>query len=234
MSKFIDLTGMVFGRLTVIKRVENSKRGESRWLCRCSCGNYKEVQGNNLKSKQVQSCGCIRKEVSSLKNKLHGMTKSRIYRIYQHMKDRCYRVTDKRYQRYGGRGIKICDEWLNSFVEFYNWSIQNGYKENLTIDRIDNNGNYEPKNCRWITHKEQNRNYSRNVLLTYRGETKCIIEWSEELGIKYQTLKYRIKRGFCVEDIMSQNKLNRHSTNQRAIDVKKSLEQGEVVLWRSK
>ena len=209
MTKFIDLTGKIFGRLTVIKRVENSKSGEARWLCLCSCGNYKEVQANNLKSGQVQSCGCFRREVSSLGNKSHGMTKSRIYRIYQHMKDRCYRVTDKKYQRYGGRGIKICDEWLDDFMKFYNWSIQNGYKENLTIDRIDNDGNYEPQNCRWTTRKEQNRNYSRNILLTYKGETKCMIEWGEKLGIKYNTLRNLIKKGFSIEDIMSQNKLNR-------------------------
>ena len=207
MTRFIDLTGKVFGRLTVIKRIENSQGGNARWLCRCSCGNLKEVQGTNLKTKQIQSCGCLRKEISSNKNKKHELSKSRLYRIYHHMKDRCYRKTDKRYKRYGGRGIKICNEWLEDFMNFYNWSMANGYQEDLTIDRIDNNGNYEPSNCRWITMKEQCKNYSRNVVLTYKNETHCMKEWSEILNIKYETIKYRIKKGYSIEKILFVGKL---------------------------
>ena len=129
---------------------------------------------------------------------LHGQRHTKLYGIWCAMKRRCYNVNDKRYSRYGGRGIIVCDSWLN-FEPFYNWSLANGYKEGLSIDRISNNGNYEPSNCRWVTKKEQNRNYSRNHTFVIEGEEMCIIEIAEKYNIPYARLMARIKRGMNIE-----------------------------------
>ena len=116
----------------------------------------------------------------------------RLYSIYHNMKNRCYYKKSNRYCLYGGKGIQVCDEWYNSYKAFKKWAYDNGYNSNLTIDRIDNNGNYEPNNCRWVNYKEQSRNYSRNVIITYKGESKPLCDWAEKLGIKYGTLYRRL------------------------------------------
>lgn len=120
--------------------------------------------------------------------------KTRIYSIYKGMKDRCRYKTNDNYERYGGRGIRVCEEWLADYMNFYNWAINNGYKEGLTLDRIDSNKNYEPDNCRWATYKEQANNTRRNNFITYNGETHTLTEWAEKLGIKRSTLTTRIHR----------------------------------------
>lgn len=117
------------------------------------------------------------------------------------MKSRCLNSNDKRYERYGGRGIKICDDWKNDFEMFYRWAITNGYKENLTIDRIDTNGNYEPSNCRWITTYQQNRNYSKNHNITYNGITKCVSDWADYFNINRTTVLYRLKVGKPLDEV---------------------------------
>lgn len=123
----------------------------------------------------------------------HGLTGTRIYRIWSNMKRRCFNPNAEHYNRYGGRGITVCDEWKNDFMSFYNWSMENGYQEDLTIDRIDNDGNYEPLNCRWATNKEQENNRgSFNINVTYKGKTQTLMQWSEEIGIPFPTLRYRI------------------------------------------
>lgn len=126
-------------------------------------------------------------------NYKHGLTKSRIHNTWNHMKDRCYNSKSQNYARYGNRGITICEEWRNDFMSFYEWAMANGYQDNLTIDRIDNDGNYEPSNCRWITLKEQNFNYSKNRLITHRGKTQTLTEWANEIGISTATLFARLK-----------------------------------------
>lgn len=137
---------MKFGRLTAIKKVGtkgNGKGSKSIWLCRCDCGNEKEILRNSLVSGTTKSCGCLEKEVKATMHLKHGMAKSRLWNIWTGMRDRCSRSNNKDYQRYGGRGIRVCPEWDSDFRNFYDWSMGNGYSDELTIDRIDNDGNYE-------------------------------------------------------------------------------------------
>lgn len=129
----------------------------------------------------------------------HGKSSTRLYDIWRGMKERCYRPKHLRFDKYGGRGISICDEWRNSFEVFEMWAINNGYDESLTIERIDVNGNYEPNNCRWATNKEQQNNKQNNRRITWNDETKTLAEWSEIVGIKKTTLKERLNAGWDVE-----------------------------------
>lgn len=124
----------------------------------------------------------------------HGDTGTRLHRIWQNMKARCYRKSAREYENYGGRGITVCEEWRSNYEKFKEWAINNGYADNLTIDRINVNGNYEPTNCRWITNKEQQNNRRDNACYEFNGETKTLAQWSEELGICYKTLQKRIRK----------------------------------------
>lgn len=132
----------------------------------------------------------------------HGMARTRLYRAWTNMRNRCNRPAEREYKNYGGRGIKVCDEWQNNFEPFMEWALSNGYDDTLTIDRIDVDGNYEPSNCRWITRKEQNNNMTSNVRLTHNGITRNLKEWSMITGISYPTLQGRIRRGWKTEDIL--------------------------------
>ena len=190
-----DLTNQKFGRLYVVKRVENrtKKCGQKQvmYLCKCDCGNLKIVSYDNLK-RQTRSCGCLQKEKTSNLRKKHGMVGTRIYQTWQNMINRCHNKNVNSYKDYGARGIKVCDEWKNSFKEFYNWAINNGYKENLTIERINVNGNYEPSNCKFIKKEEQVYNKRNSIMLTYNGETKHISLFAKQYNISRDTLWQRI------------------------------------------
>lgn len=186
MGKFIDLTGQKFGRLTVIERYKSSKGGHTRWKCMCDCGRETISCADGLRNGQTTSCGCLNREKIIKARQTHGMWKSRIYRIWKGMISRCCCETDGNYKNYGGRGIAVCEEWLHNFQAFYDWSTQNGYADNLTIDRIDNDKGYYPYNCRWITFKKQQNNRRNNHNITFNGETHTLSEWSEITGVSYQ------------------------------------------------
>lgn len=179
MPKFIDLTGMRFGKLTVIERAE-TQYGKTRWKCLCDCGKYTYTITHRLTSGATQSCGCRAFDVSHAK---HGMTGTRIYEEWLGIKKRCNNENSKSYYRYGGRGIKICPEWENDFMSFYEWAIYNGYNDNLSIDRIDVNGDYCPENCRWVSMREQCKNKRTNIFIEHNGETKILSEWCKEYGV---------------------------------------------------
>lgn len=157
MSKLIDLTGQRFERLVVLERDTKTKK-KGVWVCLCDCGKITHSDGWQLRNGVTKSCGCLQKENCGNDHRTHGGSKTRLYRIYHKMRERCYRRTNDNYKYYGALGITICKEWLNDFAEFAKWAIQNGYAENLTIDRIDNEKGYCPENCRWVTIQEQQKN----------------------------------------------------------------------------
>ena len=132
----------------------------------------------------------------------HGMTNARIYRIYDSMKNRCYSQNDSSYKNYGAKGITVCDLWKSSFMDFYNWSMANGYNDDLSIDRIDGTKGYSPENCRWVTWKEQSRNLKSNVMITYNGKTQCATAWAEELGFKKDQVYRAKKRGLSDAEVI--------------------------------
>ena len=178
-QKAIDMTGMKIGRLTVISRAENTNQNKAQWLCKCDCGNEVIVSRRHLKDFSTVSCGCYRSKLAKENNSTHKMKGTRLYRIWSGIKDRCCNHNSKYWDRYGARGITVCDEWKNSFEQFCQWSLDNGYRDNLTLDRIDNNKGYFADNCRWATYKEQENNRSNNRMLEYEGEVHTISQWSE-------------------------------------------------------
>lgn len=171
-------------------------------LCKCDCGNITKVRVEHLRSGHTKSCGCYQRTQTSKAHKTHGREPKRLYSIWANMKTRCLNKNTETYERYGGRGITICDEWL-SFENFRNWAITNGYSDDLTIDRIDNDGNYEPSNCRWATDYEQRNNTRRNHFLEYKGERKTIRQWSDDVGISCKVISDRVNRyGWTVEEAL--------------------------------
>ena len=191
-----DLTGKKFGKLEVIGVHDTGSR-KTYYVCQCDCGNIKVVRADALISGATKSCGCIKKEhdkINLTANHKHKMSGTRIYETWQDMKRRCYNKQNARYDRYGGRGITVCDEWLNNFQSFYDWAISNGYSDDLTIDRIDNDGNYEPSNCRWSTAKEQCNNRGSNINITIGNATKSLMSWCESFNVDYKKVHARYQR----------------------------------------
>jgi len=197
MGKREDLSGRMFGRLKAIEIDWERTKRRTYWLCRCECGNKKSVRSDCLKRGQVKSCGCLKDEQDekNLGRETHGMTGTRLYGIWLGMKARCYNPKKKRYDNYGGRGIEVCDEWQNDFEAFMLWAKDNGYKNNLTIDRINNDGNYSPENCRWSTNKKQANNRSSNINIEYRGKEYTLLQIAEKLNLNSKMLYERYRKG---------------------------------------
>lgn len=184
-----NLTGMTFGKLTALKAVGKNKHNCYLWKCVCLCGNTSIVATNDLTSGNTQSCGCQKGTPT------HRKTKTRLYRIWRNMKQRCFNPQVTAYHTYGGRGITVYEEWRLCFESFEAWAIEHGYSADKELDRIDTNGNYEPSNCRWITHKENCRNRRTNHFVEINGDFRTFAEWGEIAGISPRTIYYRYSSG---------------------------------------
>ena len=184
-----DLTGRKYGRLTVLEYHGLDKRNQRMWKCQCECGNIVYPTTNSLNMGRAKGCGH-----HADGNVKHGLCGTRIHSIHRDMLARCYNPHRKAFKRYGGRGIRVCDEWRGKegLKHFNEWAIHNGYSDNLTIDRINNDGNYEPKNCRWVSNKTQVNNTSRNLYIPLDGETHTLAEWCEIRNLDYVKTYQRI------------------------------------------
>lgn len=203
-NNFIDLTGRKYGKLTVVSYSE-TRRKLIYWDCVCDCGNTSIVYGGSLKMGYSKSCGCNKIKYSTKIKSCHGLSGSRIYKIWCYMLDRCFneRKKDNFYKNWGGRGITVCDRWKD-FANFYN-DMKEGYADNLQIDRINNDGNYEPGNCRWATRSEQNRNRRGNRVIEYNGEIMIITDWAKRYNIPLSTLRQRISYGWTLHDALTKS-----------------------------
>jgi len=196
-----DITGQRFGKLTVIEYSHANATGQAYWKCKCDCGSEKEVRGAHMLSGKTKSCGrCIR---GGLARGTGTRSKTRLYDIFCGMKKRCYNVKSLDYDRYGGRGIVICNEWLNDYEVFKAWALENRYDDTKTIGRIDNNGPYAPWNCCWEDRKAQANNTRRNRWMTCDGVTLTLHEWCEKTGISHPTLIQRLNAGWSEEKALT-------------------------------
>lgn len=208
-GSFKDLTGKRFGRLTVIKYLQENEREKKRkcWLCRCDCGNVKTYSADKIISGSTHSCGCEMIERIGRLNRKYIYSCKRLYGVYAAMKERCCNSKNEEYHNYGARGIIVCQEWLESFDNFAEWSFANGYNKNAprgqcTLDRINNDKGYSPDNCRWITNKENCNNMRKNVLIEYNGNTYTMSQLANELSIPYRYFSSRYARGKTIEQIL--------------------------------
>lgn len=225
-NRFDNLTGKRFGRLTVVGLSPKKSGRKSYWVCKCDCGNEIVVRSDALKCGNTKSCGCLKQEQDKInlsKNHKGYNTPNRLYGIWVQMKDRCLNTNNENYFRYGERGIKIYPAWVHDYGNFRDWAFDHGYNKHLTIDRIDNNGDYEPTNCRWVTMKTQSNNRSSNHNVAWNGETHTLKEWSEIYSINYETLRDRFHRGDLPPRLFE-------TTAQRKKDLKKAI----YIEWRGK
>lgn len=186
-----DLIGQRFGSLTVVEYVGGKDRKSyNSWLCKCDCGETMVVTASRLKYGTIKSCGCVTKH----KKSMHGESRTRLYSIWAGMRYRCSNEHSHIYQYYGGRGISVCTEWENDYKTFSDWAKANGYADNLSIERIDVNGDYCPENCRWASPKEQSNNMRANRVIEWNGEAHTLMEWSRILNISYPTLSSRLAK----------------------------------------
>lgn len=206
LPRFEDLKGKTYGELTVLERTDNyispSGYEKTRWICKCNCGNLTKVTSQDLKRGDVVSCGCY-----SIKSKIknattHGYSKEKLYGTWKGIKARCYNKNHKNYNDYGGRGIVMCNEWKESYVQFRQWCVNNNYESGMTVERINNDDCYSPHNCRLASRKEQASNRRSNRYITYNGESHNIQWWSEKTGIPYNKIHYRISLGNSIDEIL--------------------------------
>lgn len=196
--------GEEFERLTVAGRPFYIGGSKQMVVCQCTCGNYAAVIERSVRSGATRSCGCLRKEVTGVKTLTHGQAGTRLHHTWKNMRQRCENRKCGHWPRYGGRGIQVCEEW-KQFAAFYEWSMRNGYQDNLTIERIKNNLGYSPGNCRWATMPEQMKNKRNNRFLTAFGETRIMADWlrDERCTVSLAGLRQRLDRGMSVEDALT-------------------------------
>ena len=208
---FKDRTGNKYGKLTCTDKFE--RRGKHiYWLCKCECGNETWVCAQNLVNSK--SCGCNNKTSHTI----HGMSHTRIHETWNHMIQRCRNENHKFYKYYGGRGITVCEEWKGTegFMRFYEWAMSNGYQENLTLDRIDNDKGYSPENCRWVEWSVQANNKRGNVYYEYNGEKHTISEWARIRGIKESTFRRRLRElNWTIEDALNKEVEIKYANNRK-------------------
>jgi hypothetical protein len=198
MGRFLDLTGERFTRLIAIKQHSKNKHGHYLWFCKCDCGNEKIILGQSLINEDTKSCGCLQKE----KVGKHGYSQTKTYRIWHSMIERCKDINN---EYYGKKEIKVCDKWLaenNGFVNFLKDMGECPGKE-YSIDRINNDLGYYKENCKWSTSKQQTRNKSNNINVTFNNKTQCTQDFAKEYNINRRTLQYKIKRGLSIEEILT-------------------------------
>lgn len=198
MAKKLEIKqGDKFGKWTIIEEIAPkiiSNKPRRMFRCQCECGNIGEVQLSCLRNGHSTSCGCEQKKKASIANTKHGLEKHPLYNTWKNMKKRCNYPNAPEYENYGGRGISVCEEWSNSFQNFYDWAINNGWSRELTIDRIDTNGNYCPENCRWANVETQMNNTTKNHYIEYNRNTYTLSTLSKHLNIPYNIVRYRLSR----------------------------------------
>lgn len=204
-NRATDITRRRFARLVVLGPVAKDVSNQIKWLCQCDCGGTTITTITMLRSGHTKSCGCWRNESRLTQAIKHGKSNSKTYIAWRNMIGRCCRVTDHAYPQYGGRGITIYPQWRDSFedFEFYVAQLPHYEESGYTLDRIDNNGNYEPGNVRWATAIEQNRNRRRHRLITFNGKTQCSSAWAEETGISRRAIQHRLNNGWDVEKTLT-------------------------------
>lgn len=203
---FKNLIGKKYGQLTVIGLSDKMSGRKSYWYCQCDCGNEVKVRSDRLTTGNTLSCGCLKKaqdRINLTKFHRHKESHTKLYGTWLNIKQRCLNPNNKSYVNYGGRGITICKEWSESYENFRDWSLNNGYADNLSIDRIDVNGNYEPSNCRWANAKQQANNRRSNLEITYNSETKTLMQWAEVFNLPYSAVIQRYKRGVREDELFA-------------------------------
>jgi hypothetical protein len=193
--KIKKMIGQQVNYLTIVEDIGRTSNGTIIYRCICKCGNETKANSNSLRTGNIKSCGCYAIENAKKLFTTHGMRKTRIYSIWCNMISRCCNENSPSYKRYGSRGITVCEEWIASFEKFYE-DMSDGYRDDLSLEREDNNGNYNKNNCKWATKKEQARNRRSNVLVTINGRTMCVEEWSEISGINSQLIRGRLTNGW--------------------------------------
>lgn len=215
MNRYEIEIGKKYGYLTVLEYIgvkENGKCKNPYYLCKCDCGNITEVRKDHLYYLDIVSCGCMRGKLDLGQDN----TRARLITTFRNMKRRCYNPKSHKYKNYGQRGIKICDEWLNDFNKFYEWALENGYRTDLTIDRINNDGDYEPNNVRFINNKKQSNNRTNNCILKINGISKTFSEWCDFYNVNYKIAHQRYKRGSSIEDIFYKGNLKKKHKEDKA------------------
>lgn len=212
---FIDLSGERFGSLVTLKRVENNKNNDVQWLCQCDCGKTLIVTTQSLRNGRTKSCGCYKQKCVENMKTCDGESDTKLHRVWCNIKTRCTNPNYDKYKYYGGKGVKMCDEWQHSFLAFKKWCYENGWDESLEIDRIDNNGDYSPDNCRCITHKANCRNRSTSRKYEIDGIEMCLSEIAERYCISEKTIRYRLNCGLSPVEAVTKPIISKYNWRQQ-------------------